>query len=203
MSVLERIHGGYVHGRRVHVLAEHFAALLPRGAAVLDVGCGDGLLAEQVLHRRSDLSIRGIETQPRKPCRIPVEAFDGRTIPFEDQSFDAVLFVDVLHHTDDPMILLREALRVSRRSIIVKDHFRQGLFASATLRFMDRVGNARHGVPLPYRYWSPEEWRDAFDGLNLQVDSLLESLGLYPWPARMLFERSLHFIVSLCKRNTP
>jgi SAM-dependent methyltransferase len=201
VSVLDRIHGDYVHVRRVRVLAERLAAILPRDATVLDIGCGDGLLDEEVLRRRSDLSIRGIETQPRNDSPIPVEAFDGRTIPLADRSFDAVLLVDVLHHACDPMILLGEAARVSRRRIIIKDHLRQGLLAGPTLRFMDRVGNARHGVPLPHNYWSPLEWCAAFERLNLRVDTLYESLGLYPWPLGMLFDRSLHFLASLCKQS--
>jgi hypothetical protein len=90
---------------------------------------------------------------------------------------------------------------VSRRRIIIKDHLRQGLLAGPTLRFMDRVGNARHGVPLPHNYWSPLEWCAAFERLNLRVDTLYESLGLYPWPLGMLFDRSLHFLASLCKQS--
>ena len=45
MNVLEKIHGSYVHSRRVRVLAREFSALLPAHGRILDVGCGDGLLA--------------------------------------------------------------------------------------------------------------------------------------------------------------
>jgi 2-polyprenyl-3-methyl-5-hydroxy-6-metoxy-1,4-benzoquinol methylase len=46
MPLLDRVHGNLVHGRRVRVLAEWLARLLPQNAKVLDVGCGDGLLAQ-------------------------------------------------------------------------------------------------------------------------------------------------------------
>ncbi len=49
-----------------------------------------------------------------------------------------------------PARLLAEAKRVSRGGIVIKDHFREGVLADATLRFMDWVGNAQHGVVLPY-----------------------------------------------------
>ena len=42
--------------------------------------------------------------------------------------------VDVLHHTDDPMILMREAMRVTRQAILIKHHTLDGLFAGPTLR---------------------------------------------------------------------
>ena len=42
---------------------------------------------------------------------------------------------------------------MAARGIVLKDHTRNGLFSGSTLRFMDWVGNARHGVRLPYNYW--------------------------------------------------
>ncbi len=102
-----------------------------------------------------------------------------------------------MHHTDDPMILLREAKRVARKVILLKDHTLGGPLAYSTLRFMDWVGNAHHGVALPYNYWSEARWRDAFATLHLTVQQWRPRLGLYPFPASLLFERHLHFIAQL------
>ncbi len=104
------------------------------------------------------------------------------------------MFVDVLHHMEDPLILLREAVRVARDGIALKDHTADGLFAFRTLRYMDKVGNARHGVVLPFNYWTRRQWDDAFRALGLKVVVWKKSLGLYPWPASWLFGRSLHFV---------
>jgi len=197
MALIERIHGSYVHTRRVRTLADRLAALLPRGATVLDVGCGDGLLDRLILDARPDLTIRGLEFLVRPDAAIEVTAFDGLTIPYEDGAFDVVMFVDVLHHTDDPRVLLREAARVSRRLVVLKDHTRDGVLAGATLRFMDRVGNARHGVPLPYNYWTRRRWTEAFSSLGLRVERWEKKLGLYPKPADWVFGRELHFVAEL------
>jgi ubiquinone/menaquinone biosynthesis C-methylase UbiE len=121
VNLIEHIHGGYAHKRRVHILSELLAPLIPKGAEVLDVGCGDGLLAHSISKKRPDIAIRGVDVFIRESTHVPVEAFDGKIIPYPDGSFDAVMFVDVLHHTEDPIILLREATRVGRR-IIIKDH---------------------------------------------------------------------------------
>jgi hypothetical protein len=110
-----------------------------------------------------------------------------------------VTFVDVLHHTDDPMVLLREAVRVTRRTVVIKDHDRSGLLAAPTLRLMDRVGNARFGVHLPYTYWPRRRWLEAFDVLDLRVTVWETRLGLYPWPAVLVFGRSLHFLARLAR----
>jgi SAM-dependent methyltransferase len=172
---------------------------MPPSATVLDVGCGDGSLAAGLMVERPDMTIRGIDVLARKETAIPVTIFDGERIPFEDASEDVVMFVDVLHHTKDPMILLGEARRVSRRWIVVKDHFRDGFLANETLRFMDWVGNARHGVALPYNYWSSSQWNEGFARLGLSKSKQLLKLGLYPLWADWLFGRGLHFVLLLEK----
>jgi SAM-dependent methyltransferase len=194
VNLLEHIHRAYVHSRRASVLRDHLAELLPQNASVLDVGCGDGLLSYLIIQKRSDVDIKGVDILRRSQTRIPVEWFDGKVIPYDDGTFDVTMFVDVLHHTIDPMILLHEAVRVARKAVVIKDHTCNGSFDNLTLRLMDQVGNARHGVALPYNYWSEQRWLEAVDTLGLRITTWKKNLGLYPRPARWLFDRSLHFI---------
>lgn len=196
MSFLDVAHGRLVFGRRVRVLSDRLARLMPQGASVLDVGCGDGTIARLIGDRRPDLTLAGIDVLIRPRTAIPVLLFDGKTIPHPDDAFDVVMFVDVLHHADDPLPLLKEAARVARKAVVLKDHLCEGPFARETLRLMDWVGNARHGVALPYNYWSRTRWEDAFRSAHLTVQQWEGALALYPPPASWLFDRSLHFIAS-------
>src|SRR5688572_12931122 len=148
VNLIERLHERYVKSRRVGALAASIAPLFPPEATVLDVGCGDGLLAEAMLRRRPDIRFRGIDVMARPDARITVTKFDGARLPFPQESFDVVLFADVLHHTPHAEALLRDARDVARHAVIVKDHCADGFLAWPTLRFMDRVGNARFGVAL-------------------------------------------------------
>lgn len=197
MNIAERLHESYGFDRRVRVLSHHIESLFPRDASILDVGCGDGSLDALLQSRRADLSIEGIDVLVRSETKIPVREFDGFVIPHPDDSFDCVVFVDVLHHSHDATRLLREAKRVSRRFVIIKDHRKNGFLAHRTLRFMDEVGNRRFGVNLPHHYWSQEEWHAAFDELELEVLHWTQDLGIYPWPASMFFDRGLHFVAQL------
>jgi len=197
MKMLQQIHSRTVHSRRVDTLIRHLAPLLPPEGLVLDVGCGDGLLGSCLAEANPNLKLTGLDVLVRPDTKIPVTAFDGTTIPFEDQSVDSILLIDVLHHTDDPSVILREARRVARKSILIKDHTRNGLFARSTLRFMDWVGNASYGVALPYNYLSYDEWQQMFSMLDLEVHDWESDLHLYPRPADYLFGRSLHFVARL------
>lgn len=197
MKFTDRIHGRYIENRRAGVLAKWLAELIPPGFQLLDVGCGDGLITQLVAKARPDITVRGLDVLERDHSYIPVMSFDGEVIPYDDATFDGVMFVDVLHHTQNPMVLLREATRVARKIIVIKDHLLDGLLAGSTLRFMDKVGNTRHSVSLPYNYWSHRTWLEAFRTLDLQIDTWATSLGLYPWPATWIFDRSLHFISRL------
>lgn len=199
-GVLDTIHGGWVHQRRVRVLSCHLAEALPPAAEVLDIGCGDGLIGALVQEHRPDVQVTGMDIAARGDTHIPVREFDGRSIPFGDDAVDVVMLVDVLHHAEDPHALLGEAARVARRAVVLKDVTPLGPLSDITLRMMDWVGNARHDVPLPYLFWSQAQWRGAFEQLGLSVDTQRRRLGLYPFPWNLLFEKRMHFVLRLVPR---
>lgn len=201
--MIGELHDRYVFQRRVRIICQHLVEMIPQNVEVLDVGCGDGRIDRMILEVRADLSLHGIDVSLRPKLHISAVRFDGKAIPYPDKSFDVVMFLDVLHHTLDPMILIREARRVARKCILIKDHNRTGLGAGPILRFMDWIGNAPHDVVLTYNYWPERRWRETFAQLNLTVAEYRSDLGLYPIPASWIFERSLHFIARLDVNNWP
>lgn len=50
--------------------------------------------------------------------------YDGKRLPFKDNSFDVVLLITVLHHTKNPEEILREAARVATRIIVMEDLYK-------------------------------------------------------------------------------
>ena len=196
-TVLDATHGRLVHDRRTRILAQRLAPLLPRGARVLDVGTGDGLLATRIAALRPDVQFEGVDVLIRPDVRIPVAPFDGTTLPFPDASWDIVMLIDVVHHASDPVRLLTECGRVARSTVLLKDHLREGFAAQATLRSMDWVGNARHGVRLEYRYFTRTEWEKALRAAGLEVVSWDGRIRLYPGLLHRVFGRGLHFVAEL------
>jgi SAM-dependent methyltransferase len=199
LSAVRRGHQSFVHQRRVRVLAGALAAQMPPSASVLDIGCGDGTISSLIAQLRPDISVKGVEVMARPGCKIDCQSFDGAILPFPDNSVDVCMLVDVLHHTSDVSVLLREATRVSARFVLLKDHLRESSFDYATLRFMDWVGNRPHGVTLTYNYQSRAEWRAHFAACRLTEASFTSAVPLYPPPFSALVGRNLHFIALLQK----
>lgn len=197
-QALNALHARMVFGRRIRVLSQHIAAQLS-GGGVLDVGCGDGTLAQTIMRLKPETRFQGIDVFLRPSVAIPAQVYDGHTIPFPDAAFDWVTICDVLHHTDNPAAVLAECARVARRGVVIKDHLREGLLAGPTLRLMDWVGNRGHDVRLPYNYLSRREWTAIFAGLGLAPLRWEQSLGIYPAPFGLVFDRSLHFVATVAK----
>jgi SAM-dependent methyltransferase len=188
------VHGQFVYGRRKAVLVQQLSAILPAASSLLDVGCGDGTIGKLVGQSASGMTVSGAEFIPRADCAIPCIGFDGVHLPFPDQSFDGCMFVDVLHHSRDALAILRDAARVSRSFIMIKDHVAEGSLDHLTLRFMDWVGNRPHGVELPYNYLSGQKWQQLYSDAGLVEVQVERVIPLYPFPFSAVFGRNLHFI---------
>ena len=87
-SFIKSMYEGYVFKRRIRVLTDHLAGLIPQRARVLDIGCGDGRLAHSILQSRRDIEVTGMDVLKRKKTYIPVTLFDGKSFPYADKSFD-------------------------------------------------------------------------------------------------------------------
>src|SRR5260370_21052345 len=202
LSWIARWHHAFVFQRRTRVLSEMLAEQVPQNASVLDIGCGDGMIGSLIAQVRPDVAIQGVEFLMRPECKIECRAFDGLSLPFPDGAFDVCLFVDVLHHTQDPSILLREAARVSRSFVLLKDHLDENFVDDITLRLMDWVGNRPHGVVLTYNYQSRTEWVRHFSRCGLAEVTWTTRLPLYPVPVSFVFGLRSHFLSLLRKQNS-
>ncbi len=195
-----RIHRKVVMARRVREITVGIASLLPEGVtSVLDVGAGSGEMALELNKIRPELKISGVDVYVRPKTFIPVTAYDGEKLPFEENAIDAVMIVDVIHHCNDPLVMLRECARVSSKWVVVKDHVSDSMVDKWTLMFMDWVGNKAHGVTLPFNYLSSPEWSTALNHAGLRDVKGIDRLDLYPFPFNHIFGRRLHCLHLLSK----
>ena len=118
-------------------LETHLEPLLSRAprAKVLDVGTGNATTPARLRawaeKRGCRWSVIGLDPNPQtisvanaaSPKGLPLVRGDGLTLPFFDQTFDAVVCMLMIHHFDDrgAVRLVREMARVSRGLVLVND----------------------------------------------------------------------------------
>ena len=103
----------------------------------LDVGCGDGFSTYYTRQRiekihATDRSQAMLSRHPLREERLVVSA-DAMALPYADASFDLVYGWEILHHISDPVRVVSEMARVSRRLVLViepnRNHPAQFAFA--------------------------------------------------------------------------
>jgi ubiquinone/menaquinone biosynthesis C-methylase UbiE len=127
--------GGRLAGRLTR-LADAVAYHVPAGGSVLDLGCGTGELA--IALATSGMRVTGCDISPEMLRRAaaatavpadpasPASPVDWvqlnpgwRRLPFEGETFHAVVASSVLEYVDEPTAVLRECHRVLRQRGVV------------------------------------------------------------------------------------
>jgi SAM-dependent methyltransferase len=112
---------GFVEGLVRWIGTRHLGFLsqgLPRGARILDVGCGRGVILGALADRGFEVHGQEISAQaargadPRAEIRIAPSLVDAG---YAAESFDQIVIWHVLEHLRDPRATLAEAQRISRR----------------------------------------------------------------------------------------
>jgi ubiquinone/menaquinone biosynthesis C-methylase UbiE len=111
-------------GRAERTLLDWMLLRLTGTETVLEVGCGTGHFSRYLASR--SLRVVGMDRSPamlaslRKgnPQIAGIQA-DAHGLPFRDRAVDAVVFVTSLEFMDEPRDALSEAVRVSRRGVML------------------------------------------------------------------------------------
>ena len=105
------------------------AQLVPMGARVLDLGCGDGAMLAHLQATRG-CSGYGVEIDDanvlacvQRGVNVIQLNLDEGLAMFDDASFDVVLQIDTLQHLRNAEVMLRETARVGRIGIVAFPNF--------------------------------------------------------------------------------
>jgi ubiquinone/menaquinone biosynthesis C-methylase UbiE len=113
-------HYDHAKGRCYHThVSRHLLDMLPESGFLLDIGCGTGLFVEKYQVNGCDaigIDIsRGMIRQARRRCAMTdFVVGTGETLPFADESFDAIASLLAFSYMKDPQGMLSETYRVLR-----------------------------------------------------------------------------------------
>lgn len=159
--------------RRSTKLVNRFAYDVPRGACLLDIGPGGGWISEELKLRRQ-VSPTLVDVTDFGMTRLPVQTYDGETLPYGDDTFDVALLVYTLHHCAHPDRVLREAVRVTRRRLVIVEDTPHSRASHANVVLWDVVSNiptfiVPPGMHMPLNFRSRAAWRQVFTDLGLKL----------------------------------
>lgn len=139
------------------------------GKVCADIGAGTGWFSKYLISR-------GHQTIPldvvdRSEAGVNIKLFNGRKLPLLNKSVDTSLFLFVLHHTNSQIQLLREAIRVSRKYIVIGEDMVEN-------RFDEMLGNI-HLNTSPWAkgqdsFRSEKGWLKLFKKLKLRVVKIVK-----------------------------
>ncbi len=131
--------------------------------AVLEVGCGEGKLADHLVRqgrRPERFEACDLALDRRAPGLDPLIHFREASIyelPFADDEFDLVICCEVLEHLEDPRHGLREVQRVAKQGVIVSTP-REPIWRAMNLargKYVRDLGN----TPGHIQHWGRRELR--------------------------------------------
>lgn len=136
---------------------------IPQNASVLDFGAGNCEFSKYIGNRNVTMSV-----DIHKSCE-GADVYDGYKLPYEDNSFDVVLSMFVLHHIPHNQDIMKELQRVAREHIIIVED----MPVTTYQRLVARLHYLFFGQPMNTikHMKTPQEWCELLDG-NCQIKKI-------------------------------
>jgi len=127
------------------------------GSSILDVGCGTGILLQQLRQLGKGLNLYGMDIAPEmvKVARakfgksVELRQGSANSLPYGDNSFDYVTCATSFHHYPNPDNSLREMFRVLKLGgkLVLLDPFTNGFLRKAICEVLGVLFNEK-GINL-------------------------------------------------------
>jgi ubiquinone/menaquinone biosynthesis C-methylase UbiE len=145
---------------------QRFVGFVPRDDRIIDLGAGNCFLTKNLIGKGYNVTAVDVANLAVANGVKPI-VYDGENIPFDNNSFDTLLLITVLHHCDDPDKVLKEAMRVSDKMVIIEDTYGNRV-QKFIMQGMDTIVNFGHSK-MTYQNKSEKGWEVLFDELNLKI----------------------------------
>lgn len=142
---------------------------LSKEERILDIGSGYGSVARAL--RKLDFHVDLVDVADHSiSTDVSPDIYDGKTLPYENKSYEVALLLTILHHTENPRLIIQEAKRVAKKVVIIEDIY-WNIAQKYLTFFTDSLINAEW-FDHPHQNHTDNEWKEIFDQMGLQlVDS--------------------------------
>ncbi len=137
------------------------------GQTILDIGSGNGLITKVLREKKFIVTPLDVQEGQYEDSVKPV-LYDGKKMPFADQSFDTGILLTILHHTKNQEEIINEAARVCRQLIIMEDIY-ENQFQKYYTFCIDSFVNLFYS-PCPHTNRTDAGWKKLFSDLNLNLE---------------------------------
>lgn len=137
-----------------------------KGSTVLDLGSGNGMLAETIRAKTSKKVIPMDVVDYSTVEHDTIIYNQGDPVPLDDNAVDTTILYLVLHHSQDPLHLLNEAKRVTKHRVIIMEGYADNPKSFHTNCFLDWFLNrvsVGEDINLPFNFLTIETWRKIFN----------------------------------------
>ena len=152
---------------RLRIKQARIARHLSAGVPILDIGAGHGGLCKALRADGFDVTPLDIQNLSFFPDVVPI-LYDGRQLPFPDKAFDTSLMITMLHHTPDPVQLITEACRVTRRRLVIMEDIYSNPIQKELTFFTDSLVNLEF-EGHPHTNKTDAEWLAEFQKMGLKL----------------------------------
>jgi len=145
---------------------ERISEDLSKKDRILDIGTGPGSVC--LLMQREGYNLTPLDVVDQTlSSEVEPLIYNGKKLPFDDNSFNTALILTVLHHTSNPKEILSEAKRVADKIIIVEDIYSNPIQKYLTF-IVDSIVNMEF-AGHPHSNKSDTEWKTTFNKLGLKL----------------------------------
>ena len=142
------------------------------GKKILDLGAGDGLLALEI-KKQLDKEVILVDIVDYNYTDLPLILYNSEgNVPLADEEVDTTILYTVLHHASNPEHLLKEATRVTKHRLIIKEAYIEEDDCKMTNSFFDWFYNRVIGdedINVPLNFLKLEGWEKILKSCGFDV----------------------------------